>query len=262
MRERLEEFREVAEHQFELPAFHEIEQRGRARRRRRRTAVGALGAFTASLVAVTGLWTTKVTDPATTPAVDPSASPAAELLFFGVDAPPTVTIDRPEGWTWAGWGTDNRATRARDVARFATVVVKRVAKDPCQISRGIPDYRPTTSDPQRLAAQLASMARVRVVQEPVPDDRFGFPGLYLQLQGTGPACTREADPRRRFIAYQDFADGGGWPDPLGTADVWLVDIGDHIVVVEAVTGARVSSADRDALFRVIDSVEIRPAGTE
>lgn len=254
MLERLEAFREEAEVLTPLPAFEDIEQRGRARRGRRRTLIAA----TASVVALTGFWATSLGQtPGTLPAAAPP-SPRAEAIFFGVESPPEVTFERPSGWTWDAWGTDNRATRAGDVARIATVLVKRVAKDPCQISRGRPDYRPTTSDPQRLATQLASMARVRVVEEPRPDDRFGFPGLYLQLQGTGPACTREADPRRRFMAYQDLADGGGWPDPLGTADVWVVDIGRRLLVVEAVTGQRVSSDAREALLQVLESVEITP----
>lgn len=256
MHERLEAFREEAEVLTPVPAFEDIEQRGRARRRRHQAVVGALAA---SVLAATGVWATTVGQPSRTLPADSPASPLVEVMFMGVEAPPTVTFDRPDSWTWDSWGTVNRAGRARNVARFAAVVVERVAKDPCQISRGIPDYRSTTTDPQRLAAQLASMARVRVAQEPVPDDRFGLPALYLQLVGTGPACTREADPRRRFVAYQDFADGGGWPDPLGTADVWVVDVGDHIVVVEAVTGARASSEDRHTLSRIIDSVEIPPA---
>lgn len=255
MLERLEAFREEAEVLTPLPTFEDIERRGRARRDRRRALIGAAAA---SVLALTGFWATRPGQITETPPADAPPSARAQAIFLGIDSPPEVTFERPSGWTGEGWGSDNRAIRPGDVARIATVVVKRVAKDPCQISRGIPDYRPTTSDPQRLATQLASMARVRVVQEPRPDDRFGFPGLYLQLQGTGPACTREADPRRRFMAYLDFADGGGWPDPLGTADVWVVDIGRHLLVVEAVTGQRVSSATRDELRRVVDSVEITP----
>jgi hypothetical protein len=254
MLERLEAFREEAEVLTPLPTFEDIERRGRARRGRHRTLIGAAAA---SVLALTGLWATSLGQTTETPPADAPSPARAEAIFF-IESPPEVTFERPSGWTGEGWGTDNRAIRPGDVARIATVVVKRVAKDPCQISRGIPDYRPTTSDPQRLATQLASMARVRVVQQPRPDDRFGFPGLHLQLQGTGPACTREADPRRRFMAYLDFADGGGWPDPLGTADVWVVDVGEHLLVVEAVTGQRVSSDTREELLQVVDSVEITP----
>jgi hypothetical protein len=258
MREQLEAFREEAEVSTHLPAFEDIEQRGRARRRRRhhRTAIVAVAA---TVLAGTGFWATLHTDPHTVRPADAPTSPFDRIMFIGVEQPPTVTFDWPNTWSSTGWGAANRTDRARNLARFAAVVVERVAKDPCRISRGAPDFRPTATDPQQLAHQLASMARVRVVQAPAPDDRFGLPGIHLRLQGTGPACGGGGDPLRRFVAYQDDAAVGGWPDPLGTADVWVVDAGEHMVLVEAVTGTRVSARDAETLAQVLDSVEIEPS---
>lgn len=260
MSERMfEAFREEAERLTEVPAFEPIEQRGRQLRRRRQAFVGSVAA---SVLAVTGILVAMGDEPRTQRPAEPAPA-RDEVIFLGVESPPDLTYERPADWENLGIGTESGEWHERNVAQFEATVAVRVAKDPCQVSRGALDFRTAATEPAPLAAQLASMARVRVLLGPVPDDRFGLPALHLRLRGTDPACTRDDGGGMAgvyepggFVAVQSRSSGGKWPDPLGVADLWLVDVGDQVVLIEAVTGRQVSAENRATLEGILDTVTI------
>lgn len=254
----LKAFREEAELRTAVPAFEQIEQRGRVRRRRRQAAIGSVAA---SVLVVTGMILVAVRgEPRTQPPTAPKESPVpVNVDFTGMDSPPKVSFVVPPDWVYMYFGAGHVANRGRDVGYFGAVVAERVAKDPCQHSRGPLDFRPAATEPAALAAQLAALPKVRVDLGPVPDDRFGLPTVHLRLLGTGPACTpTQGGYKGGFVAFQDIYQGGSWPDPLGVADLWLVDVGDKVVIVQSVTGRETRPENRDSLADILDSVVITP----
>lgn len=276
MHERLEAFREEAEALTELPAFREIAQRGRARRRRHQAVTGAVAA---SILAATGFLAAPGGDPGDPqPAEDSEPSSAAtpyprdamvtleagtyEITTSPDGLRPAVRFTLPAGWNAEVLptrfaGLDDRVTYDAEVNEqlletdpdwyvgMHVLDVQWVAQRRCS------DV--TVTDAESLVQALTNVPGLEVTAPPESTTRFGHPAVHLRLRDLG----REPGRCRRTSVLGSASYGYFTHNERGaTFDAWVVDVVDRPVLVGASWTRRTPRAEVDALLRVLDSIEL------
>ncbi|UUZ61236.1 RNA polymerase sigma factor [Nocardioides sp. B-3] len=198
----LEAFREEAEWLTAAPSFELIEQRGRARRRRRRQAV--LGMAAACVLAVTGIVATSAGEPRSegpsgpvVPSVTPYPGPTMRTLAQGTyelapgfgQSPTIVRFTVPPGWNaWEGPNrfegmgphtTDNEEVLSRGIDWYASVLVFEVDRI---TQRNCTSVDVSGHTPAQLARALARNPDLEVTSGPENTIRFGHHTVHLRLR--------------------------------------------------------------------------------
>jgi hypothetical protein len=204
-----------------------------------------------------------------TPAASTPAAPALAALaegsrippgryvvpFEGIDDPlPVARVEIPAGFQmWNEsvlWADDDRPSRA---LMFWTVTG--VNPQPCTGPRVYEDPGPSAED---LASAISRQPHRRG-----PGPRrvtfAGLPALYLELR-FDPGFDPERCASGTYEAWQAIGGDGsedryqygrGWVDRI-----WIIDVADHLLVVNAGHDRRISARDAEALERMLRSVRI------
>ena len=267
MLERLDAFREEAELRTPVPAFEVIEQRGRSRRRRRQTVIGA---FAASVIATTGFAFVAHDDAASPqPAKDPDDSslvtPYPGNLGTSLDkgtyefeladpSLPTVRFTLPEGWSsWIGpnlfEGSRDDGVGAHDPDWYLSLLildVQSIARRGCRTS----DL--DGADPAAVVRALTEAADVRVTSGPHRIVRFGRPATHLRLeeQRRSPECLHDV------LLFGAEGAGISYLGRGTTYDAWVAEVDDQPLLVWASWTRGTPQAEVDGLLRIVDSIQV------
>ncbi len=172
----------------------------------------------------------------------------------GLDASHQITIDVPDGYEGdAGF----LATKLRSAGEVSVSVwaVGNVYGDPC-------DWAGTLGDPAAassvdgVAAALAGHRRLQV-STPTAVTVDGFPATYMER--TVPAGITLADCHQGQFRTWLATDGGARYVQPGQHDLlWIVDVDDVPVVIDATLAAGTSAENRAELLQIVESVRIDP----
>jgi len=279
---KIAEFRERAEHGLDWPELARIEQRGRARRRRK--VVAAVGGLALAAVAGAGV-VDRVADPsgssdsAPVPAGSTSPDPVSTVQpglrttldrgedvllpgrskvdYDGIE----VAFDAPsKSWEW--WGAGLGLRRGANPDNYAAAIFFLPDSSARVQACAAHDVQPLGADPDNLVANVApllDLARSRVLQPPQVVTAFGTTAVHARLETDGFCPDHRALP----IQLRGVV-GGQYVDPgFGrhrTLDVW------HLVVPgtapRTVTVASwdlgATSAQRLEQQALLDSLRIAP----
>jgi hypothetical protein len=208
--------------------------------------------------------------PVVTPSPAPTAAPVATVVPSEPPIPPagalapgrhsatlegvqfTFAIANP-GWVSNGSiGIEKAPIRSPRGAAFIFWLhdADGVFSDACAGQRA-PTVGPTAAD---MAAAIAGMAYIEVVQAPVAVTIGGKPGQHLAVRIPNDiAC----QPEQFDLWFDDSMRGNiRWAtDPGMTIDVWIVEVDGKRVQLDGETYAGASAAPRAELQAIIDSIE-------
>lgn len=272
----LEAFRDDAERIIALPDFEVIAAAGRARRRRRHAAVGAVAAC---VLGASGFLAATYDDsPTPQPAKDPD-EPSLVTPYPGVTSTtlqqgryeiqpfedpslPDVRFTLPPGWnSWVGpnrfEGLSDRVTGEAGSNRAAidgdpewllgllVLDARWIAQPDCTMV----DVR--GEDTATVVRALVDAPRLHVISSPQSTSRSGFPAVHLRLREQGPRDTCRQD------SVLDTAQGGiSYVGGGTTIDVWVIDVDDHVLLLWGAWTAKSPIREVQDLLGIVDSVEV------
>lgn len=274
MLERLEAFREEAEPLAPLPNFREIEERGWARRRRHRAAIGAVAA---SILFASGFLARLDAEPRPQPAEDPepvsSAMPYPINKMVTLPAGTYEVTTSPDGLRPAarftlppGWNAGQLPDRFEGLGDGMTydpeVNKKLLRGDPdwylgmllwdvdWAAQRRCSDVKVT--DAASMVQALTNVPGLQVTSSPESTDRFGHPAVHLRLRERG----RQAGPCRRESILSSSYGYLTHRERGTTYEVWIIDVPHRPVLMAATWTPGTPRAEVDSLLGILDSVEL------
>ncbi len=240
----------------------------RRRRRRRRVRVAAVVCAAMALAVVGYMTTTRPLPAADQPEarhaqvrLDATWWPGGEsrpqlragtyeLPLDRNDVPFTALVTVPEGWR--GWYGPDREVGPHGYVGVLLLSVMQVVSRPCR--EGTRGMRMVADGPSVLVEALTRMPRHRVRIAPRPDDRFGLPGTYLQVRGTGARCPGGAE-FELWNTKEGLVPAAG---PRARMDLWVVDMHGTPVLVAATSAPGTPGWALRQLDQVVASVELDP----
>jgi hypothetical protein len=181
-----------------------------------------------------------------------SGTYAVSTLDPDFDASHRIRIDLPDGYEGdSGFLVTKLGQRSE--AGVSVWAVGNVYADPC-------DWASTLLDPAAassvdgVVAALASQQRLRV-STPTDITVDGFPATYMER--TVPAGITLATCHKGQFRIWLATDGGArWVQPGQHDLLWIIDVDDVPVVIDATLGAGTSAQDRAELLQIVKSVSI------
>lgn len=168
------------------------------------------------------------------------------------DASHRLTIDVPDGYEGdAGFRVDKAGQQKGEVG-VSVWAVGNVYADPCDWAGTLLD--PAASSVDGVVAALASQQRLRV-STPTTITVDGFPATYMER--TAPAGITLANCHQGQFRTWLATDGGArWVQPGQNDLLWIIDVDDVPVVIDATLAAGTSAQDRSELVRIVESIRI------
>ena len=168
-------------------------------------------------------------------------------------APAAVSVEIPADGSWrenaSGSGIYSAIRHGTAWLHLATYVIDGVVQQPCRLS-----YASAVSGttPATLEDSLAGLPRADVVVRPHTVTRWGTTAVHMRVRVPHAGCRNG-----NLLWTFDTARGG---ELLGNAharlDFWVVELGGRAVVVEAELPMGATPAERRALTRLLDSVDL------
>jgi hypothetical protein len=200
--------------------------------------------------------------PAAQPLPDDLHTPAGEYFLAGdalYGVPPlrisfSVPSDR-----WRSWGpgilTDEPDARA--VVGVSFIGVANVYADSCRWATGGVQDPAVGSTVDELITALAKLPNVTATK-PVDVQMAGFPGRYIELAIDDDLRFPDCD--RGEVHFWVNSDGGSryYQGPGQIEQFWVLDVDGTRLMIEGSLFPEASTANRDELQQILDSVAIEP----
>ena len=203
--------------------------------------------------------------PLTTPS---SPTPAGQqaLQVIGTGSYPGFTVVLPAGWThnqYFALGEGARTGPPRGALGMGVWDVGQVFRDPCHWQGQGFDPGPSVS---ALVAALVAQ-RMRNATKPADVTLAGYQGTYLEwsvpatIKSSAPSefdtCDVEPDGQHHdFQGWRGNGMGNRYEQVPGQVDrLWVLDVNGQRLVVDATYSPDTTSADRNALGQVVDSLQ-------
>jgi hypothetical protein len=280
--QQLKDFGARAETLVEIPDFTELDRRGRDLRVRRRVGVAAV---LAAVLAVAGVATARThrtnADPGPVkplpPAADASPYPGVTMLNLNQGTyvvqpgwvaghPSSEFADRPvaelavpKGWNaWVGPnrfdGHTPSRTNEQALGHMTWYVGALVLKIEAVNTHGCnaPDVG-NVSTAEDLVAALRRTFGFKVIRDPEPVHRFGYPATRMRVRVTQAIedCGNNNEVFDSASAGLIQYEGAGW-----ISDIWVVDVDGFPIYVQKTWSPNAPRTARSQLDSVIDSLRL------
>jgi hypothetical protein len=199
--------------------------------------------------------------PSAVPSVPPTGDGRLAAQVIGIGSYPGWTVVTPNGWTDDGHFV-HKIPGPGSLLGLSVWDVGQVPRDSCHWQASLYDPGPSVDD---LVSALAAQSP-RQATKPTSVTLAGYPGRYLEysvpadMTVTGDADFKGCDVQPSnghldFVSWRGNGKGERYEEVAGQVDrMWVLDVKGQRLVVDATYSPDTSSADRDELAQVVESL--------